>query len=203
MDVNGHWKKSKTKQANAPADAGSARDMLAAGAGAGASSGAAADPRAAVEAAVSAAPDDPSEGDKLNLTINIASASATDMMLGACPTCACRSAPPPAATFSELVLPLSCITDCLRHACTLVDRKFRITCLHTTQISNREREERERARERKSNLQQRARPTDAVQHFLHASFLTLHPRVISVCVCVCVRVCCVHWGVVSGSRHPS
>ena len=54
-------------ETNAPADAGSARDMLAAGAGAGASSGAAADPRAAVEAAVSAAPDDPSEGDKLNL----------------------------------------------------------------------------------------------------------------------------------------
>jgi hypothetical protein len=57
--VNGH---SKTKEANAPAAAaGSARDMLSAGAGAGASSGAAADPRAAVEAAVSAAPDDPSK----------------------------------------------------------------------------------------------------------------------------------------------
>jgi len=57
--VNGH---SKTKEATAPAAAGSARDMLSAGAGAGASSGAAADPRAAVEAAVSAAPDDPSDG---------------------------------------------------------------------------------------------------------------------------------------------
>jgi len=60
--VNGHWKECKTKEATAPAAAGSARDMLSAGAGAGASSGAAADPRAAVEAAVSAAPDDPSEG---------------------------------------------------------------------------------------------------------------------------------------------
>jgi hypothetical protein len=35
------------------------------------------DPRAVVEAAVSVAPADPSEGDKLNLTINIASVSAT------------------------------------------------------------------------------------------------------------------------------
>ena len=59
--VNGHWKESKTKEATAPAAAGSARDMLSAGAGTGASSGAAADLRAAVEAAVSAAPDDPSE----------------------------------------------------------------------------------------------------------------------------------------------
>jgi hypothetical protein len=60
--VNGHWKDSKTKEATDPAAAGSARDMLSAGAGAGASSGAAADPRTVVEAAVSAAPDDPSEG---------------------------------------------------------------------------------------------------------------------------------------------
>jgi len=60
--VNGHWKESKTKEATAPAGAGSARDMLSAGAGAGASSCAAADPKAAVEVAVSAASDDPSEG---------------------------------------------------------------------------------------------------------------------------------------------
>jgi hypothetical protein len=113
--VNGHWKESKTKEATAPAAAGSARDMLSAGAGAGATSGAAADPRAAVEAAVSAAPDDPSEGDKFNLAINIVSASAADMALGACSTSACRSGPPPAATFSGLVLLLSCITDFLQH----------------------------------------------------------------------------------------
>jgi hypothetical protein len=87
--VNGHWKESKTKEATVPAAAGSARDVLCAGAGA--SSGAANEPRAAVEAEVSAAPDDPSEGDKLNLTINIASASATDMVLGPCLTCVCRS----------------------------------------------------------------------------------------------------------------
>jgi hypothetical protein len=89
--VNGHWKESKTKEATAPAAACSARDMRSAGAGAGASSGAAADPRAAVEAAVSAAPDDPSEGDKLNLAMNIASASATDMVLGTCLTSVWRS----------------------------------------------------------------------------------------------------------------
>jgi hypothetical protein len=87
--VNGHWKESKTKEAPAPAAAALTCDMLSAGAGAGASSGAAADPRAAVEAAVSAAPDDPSEGDKLNLDINIASASVTD--IGACSTSVCRS----------------------------------------------------------------------------------------------------------------
>ncbi len=57
--VNGH---SKTKEAPDPADAGSACDMLSAGAGAGASSAVAG---AAVEAAVSAAPDDAYEGDKL------------------------------------------------------------------------------------------------------------------------------------------
>jgi hypothetical protein len=34
--VNGHWKDSKTKEATAPAAAGSARDMLSVGAGAGA-----------------------------------------------------------------------------------------------------------------------------------------------------------------------
>ncbi len=40
-----------------------------------------------MEAAVSAAPDDPSEGDKLNLAIGIASASAGDVVLtGACST---------------------------------------------------------------------------------------------------------------------
>ena len=55
--VNWYRKKSKTKEATAPPAAGSARDMLSAGAGA--SSGAAADPRAAVEAAVRASPDDP------------------------------------------------------------------------------------------------------------------------------------------------
>jgi hypothetical protein len=93
--VNGH---SKTKEATAPAAAGSAGDMLSAGTGAGAS-GAAADPRAAVEAAVSAAPDDPSEGDKLNLAMNIASASATD--IGTCSTSACRSGSrDPAATLA-------------------------------------------------------------------------------------------------------
>jgi hypothetical protein len=62
------------------------------------------------------------------------------------------------------------------------------------------REHRGREREkRKSNLQRRARPTDAVHHFLDVSFLMLPPRVICVCVCVC----CVYWGVVFGSRHPS
>jgi len=34
--VNGHWKESKTKEATAPAAAGSARDMLSSGAGVGA-----------------------------------------------------------------------------------------------------------------------------------------------------------------------
>jgi hypothetical protein len=150
-----------------------------------------------VEAAVSAAPDDPSEGNKLNLAMNIASASATDMVLGAFPTSVSGSGAPPAATFAELVLLLSCLSECLQHACTLVHRKIRIACLYTTQISNRERSERERARERKSNLHRRARPPDAVHNFLHTSLLTLHPRV------MCVCVCCVHLGVVSGSRHQS
>ncbi len=58
----GTGKSLETKEATASAAAGSARDMLS---GAGASSGDATDPTAAVEAAVSAAPDDPS--DKLNL----------------------------------------------------------------------------------------------------------------------------------------
>jgi hypothetical protein len=68
---------SKTKEATAPPAAGSSRNTLSDGADAGASSGPATDPRAAVEAAVSVALADPSEGDKLNLTINIASVSAT------------------------------------------------------------------------------------------------------------------------------
>jgi hypothetical protein len=78
--VNGHWKESRRKEATAPAVSDSARYMLSAGAGA--SSGAATD-KAAVEATeVRSAPDDPSENDKLNLAINIASASAIDMVLG-------------------------------------------------------------------------------------------------------------------------
>ncbi len=61
--VIGH---SKTKEATAPAAAGSVHHMLSASDTAGASSGAAAtDPRTAVEAAVSAVPDDVSQGDKL------------------------------------------------------------------------------------------------------------------------------------------
>jgi hypothetical protein len=44
--------------------------MLSGGDDAGASSGAATDPRAAVEAAVSAAPDDAFEGEKLDLAIS-------------------------------------------------------------------------------------------------------------------------------------
>jgi hypothetical protein len=63
--------------------------MLSAGAGAGTSPGAAEDPRVAVETAVSAVPDDPS--DKLNLAINNASVSATDIVLRACLTSVCRS----------------------------------------------------------------------------------------------------------------
>ena len=65
--VNGHWKESKTKEATAPARAGSARDMLFAGDGAGASSGAAVGPRAVVETAVSAAPENSSESDNTYL----------------------------------------------------------------------------------------------------------------------------------------
>jgi hypothetical protein len=63
-----------------------------------------------VGAIVSAAPHDPSEGDKLNLAINIASASATE--IGACSTSASRrgardlaastvAAPAPSASVSR------------------------------------------------------------------------------------------------------
>jgi hypothetical protein len=72
---NGHWKESKKKGGTAPAAAGSARDMHAGGADTGASSGAGADPRPAVEAAFSAAPDDPSERDKLNFAVRHTSVS--------------------------------------------------------------------------------------------------------------------------------
>ena len=59
----------------------SAHDMLSAGDGAGVSAGTVTHPREVVESAVSAAPDDASEGDKLNLPIHIASTSTTDMVL--------------------------------------------------------------------------------------------------------------------------
>ena len=55
--------------------------MCSPGTGAGVSSDVVTDPRAVVEAAVSAAPDDPSEGDKLNLTMTIAPDWATDMVV--------------------------------------------------------------------------------------------------------------------------
>jgi hypothetical protein len=60
--VNGH---AKTKETSAPDAAGSARDMLSAGAVTGGSSGSSADPRSVVETAFNTAPDDASEDDKL------------------------------------------------------------------------------------------------------------------------------------------
>jgi hypothetical protein len=74
--VNGQWKESKTKEATAPAAAGSACDILSAGAALVFFWRCCRRPRAAVEAENSAAPDDPSEGDKLTLVISIVTALA-------------------------------------------------------------------------------------------------------------------------------
>ena len=91
----------------APTADGTGRDLLSDGAGS--SAGPAAGPRPVVEAAVSGvAPDDASEGNKLNLTINNFSpsevAAVAELRIDACSTSACRgggddlaSTPTPAA----------------------------------------------------------------------------------------------------------